>query len=102
MIQRPRLSSLLLLALSVGLIWSAPVNTTQAALQILLNAEECSENIFDCLGGLVSVGVVCECWSDVGVVCECWSDVEVVRECWEWGEGDVRALELLLVTVDGL
>ena len=76
----------------MGLIWSAPVNTTQAALQILLNAEECSENIFDCLGGLVSVGVVCECWSDV----------EVVRECWEWGEGDVRALELLLVTVDGL
>ena len=70
MIQRLALSFLLLLALSVGLIWSAPVNTTQAALQILLNAEDCSDNILDCLGGPVSVGVVRECWSGVRVVCE--------------------------------
>ena len=86
MIQRLALSSLLLLALSVGLIWSAPVNTTQAALQAILNAEECSDNILDCLGGPVSVGVVRECWSGVRVVCEWWSEGEGRGDDWGWCE----------------
>lgn len=56
--QRLVLGSLSLFALTVGLVISAPVDTNQAALQVLLNSENCSENLLDCLGGPVSEGGV--------------------------------------------
>ena len=59
MFQRLALISLFLFALSVGLVLSTPVDPRQVGQDILKQAQNCSDNIADCLGGPVSVRVVC-------------------------------------------
>ena len=57
-------SCLLLFAVSLGLISSAPLTAEQVeALRVLANGQDCSDNILDCLGGPVSAGVACACVS---------------------------------------